>query len=221
MAQTAQSTDLTFTQTRSFRYLLHLPPGYEVAGGKKWPLILFLHGMGERGDDLDLVKTQGLPKKLESWPDCPFIVVSPQCPMSSFWTWEADALNALLDDVMARYVVDPERVYLTGLSMGGAGTWQLAIRHPERFAALAPICAPSIPVLLERVQHLPIWVFHGAKDTVVPVETSDNMVKVFRSLGGDIQYTVYLDAGHDSWTQAYDNPALYEWMAKQKVMSKK
>ncbi len=216
MAQTAQSTEVTFTQTRRFRYLLHLPPGYEAVSGKKWPLIFFLHGMGERGDDLDLVKTQGLPKKLERWPDCPFIVVSPQCPMSTFWTWEADALTALLDEVMGQYAVDTSRVYLTGLSMGGAGTWQLAIRHPERFAALVPICAPSFPVMLERVKDIPTWVFHGAKDTVVPLLASEQMVRTFRSLGGDARFNVYLDAGHDSWTEAYDKPDLYTWMLSHK-----
>ena len=216
MPQTPHSTDVSVRLTRHFDYLLHLPPDYDPSSGKTWPLIFFLHGMGERGSDVNLLKVTGLPKKLETWPDCPFIVVSPQCPLDTFWTWEADALDALLVEVMGQYAVDPARVYLTGLSMGGAGTWQLAIRHPERFAALAPICAPIFSVLLERTKHIPVWVFHGAKDDVVPLIASEQAVKTFRSLGGAAKLTVYLDARHDSWTEAYDNPALYEWMLEHK-----
>ena len=124
-------------------YLLYLPSGYGGGAQQTWPLILFLHGMGERGDDLEAVKTHGIPKELDRMADFPFIVVSPQCPEDTYWPQETAALTMMLDDVMARYPVDRSRVYLTGLSMGGFGTWALAAIHPERFAAIAPIASMS------------------------------------------------------------------------------
>jgi len=192
-------------------YLLHLPPGYET-GRKRWPLILFLHGAGQRGDNLELLKEHGVAKIVESRPDFPFIVVSPQCPADDWWT--TDGLIALLDEVEKKYRIDKKRIYLTGLSMGGFGTWNLAMEQPHRFAALVPICGRGNPLLVHRIAHLPIWVFHGAKDQVVPISNSHEMVRALRKHGAKPKFTIYPDAPHDSWTRTYENPRLYEWMLR-------
>lgn len=190
------------------RYLLYLPENYERET-KLWPLIFFLHGAGERGADLELVKRQGLPRIVESIQGFPFIVLSPQCPPAMGWSREY--LLALLDDIAGKYRADPGRIYLTGISMGGYVTWNLAILHPNRFAAIAPICGGGDPHLAHRLAHLPVWAFHGARDTIVPLSESEEMVEAVRKAGGDVRFTVYPDAGHDSWTPSYSNPDLYDW----------
>ncbi|MFC1716365.1 prolyl oligopeptidase family serine peptidase [Candidatus Poribacteria bacterium] len=203
-------------KTVRLNYLLFLPEDYGKDAEKQWPLLLFLHGMGERGDDLERVKVHGPPKIVEQREDFPFIVVSPQCPGTSRWTGEVEALNALLDDVVAKHSVDEDRIYLTGLSMGGFGTWSLATMYPERFAAIAPICGGGDPKKANAIKDIPVWVFHGAKDETVPPERSEEMVNALKEVGADVQYTLYPDAGHDSWTETYDNPKLYEWFLKHK-----
>jgi pimeloyl-ACP methyl ester carboxylesterase len=129
----------------TYNYWLYLPKGYVEKGEKKWPLIIFLHGMGERGNDVNKVKIHGIPKVAEKRDDFPFIAASPQCPGDSFWTKEVAGLNAFLDELIAKHSVDTDRVYLTGLSMGGYGTWTWSCANPERFAALAPICGAGDP----------------------------------------------------------------------------
>lgn len=193
-------------------YLLYLPEDY--AEKDDWPLLLFLHGAGERGDDLDLVKTHGPPKLIKQGKQFPFIVVSPQCP-SNRW-WQPFELTALLDDVIATHKVDQDRVYLSGLSMGGFGSWNLAAYTPGRFAAVAPICGGGERFWTRLLRNVPFWVFHGAKDPVVPLERSQAMVDSLKQKKGDVRFTVYPDAGHDSWTETYDNPEFYEWMLEQK-----
>ncbi|MFZ5925748.1 MAG: prolyl oligopeptidase family serine peptidase [Bacillota bacterium] len=200
-----------------YRYLLFLPEGYAEsrgAEGRKWPLILFLHGIGERGDDPEVLKAYGPPKWASEHPDFPFVVVSPQCPASSHWVegdGEIEKLHALLDEITSAYSVDPDRVYVTGLSMGGRGTWAMAIQRPERFAAIAPVCGRSDPEKAYLLKDLPVWVFHGAKDEVVPLEKAEEIVKALRACGGNVRFAVYPDAGHDAWTLTYGNPELYDW----------
>jgi len=209
--QSEQVFQKEITKTVSLRYLLYLPKGYGEKKDQKWPLILFLHGAGERGDNLELVKKHGPPKLVAGGKEFPFIIVSPQCPAGTWWTEMIDPLTALLDDVQSRYAVDPNRVYLTGLSMGGFGTWTLACRYPERFAAIAPICGGGDWFLAERLKNVPVWAFHGAKDPVVPLRESRDMVEALKRAGGDAQLTIYPEAEHDSWTETYNNPKLYEW----------
>lgn len=209
-AQQAKHFEKEITVKVKLDYLLFLPEGYGE-GDKKWPLILFLHGAGESGDNLEKVKIHGPPKIVETKHDFPFILVSPQSPGRG---WNADALKGLLDQVIADYRVDRNRVYLTGLSMGGFGTWSLAAAYPEMFAAIAPICGGGNPAEAKRLKDLPIWVFHGAKDPAVPLQRSQDMVDVLKAAGADektLKFTVYPDAGHDSWTETYNNPQLYEW----------
>ena len=194
------------------KYVLYLPKDYDKQ--EKWPLVLFLHGSGERGDDLEQVKVHGPPKLVAAGKEYPFILVSPQCPSGS--DWEPSLLLGLLDDLAGRYKVDPDRVAVTGLSMGGFGTWALAARAPNRFAAIAPICGGGEPRLAKRIAHLPMWVFHGAKDQGVPLALSEEMVEAVKKNGGNPKFTVYPEAGHDSWTETYNNPDFYTWLLEQR-----
>ncbi|MEH1902860.1 MAG: prolyl oligopeptidase family serine peptidase [Nostoc sp.] len=212
------------TFTNSYNYLLFLPDGLCPTGGDRneiqqplLPIILFLHGAGERGSNLDDLKKQGVTKIVEQQPDFPFIVISPQCPRGEYWNVER--LSVLLDQVMSGHkpqkgyasYVDPDRVYLTGLSMGGYGTWHLAAAQPQRFAAIAPICGGGNPQAAGKLKNLPVWAFHGARDNVVPLKESEIMVSALKARDGNVKFTVYPEAEHDSWTQTYDNPKLYEW----------
>jgi predicted peptidase len=217
--QHSQEFEKTVTKTLSCKYLLFLPESY---GEKKkaWPMILFLHGAGERGDDLSKVKRHGSPKIVEKQKDFPFIVVSPQCPADDWWTEKDEVLINLLDDIVARYDVDKERIYLTGLSMGGYGTWTLASKYPNRFAAITPICGGGKRFLARRLKDVPVWAFHGAKDRVVPLKESEEMVKTIKAVGGNAKLTVYPEAGHDSWTATYNNQKLYDWFLKHRRIKK-
>lgn len=210
MSQQACHMDKEIMKRVNLKYLLFLPENYGKTP-QKWPLILFLHGMGERGDDLEAVKIHGIPKIVEMKKDFPFIAVSPQCPPSSLWSLENDGLNALLDDIIENYDVDADRIYLTGLSMGGYGTWDLAMAYPNKFAAIAPICGGNEPKKTYLLKNVPVWVFHGAKDNVVPLKASEEMVEALKARGGEVKFTVYPEADHDSWTETYLNPDLYEW----------
>lgn len=214
IASTQQTKKLEkkITITARIDYLLSLPAGYGKSKNR-WPLVLFLHGSGESGMDLAKVKVHGPPKLVETNGPFPFILVSPQ---SARRGWNPDVLNALVDQIIKDYRVDKDRVYVTGLSMGGFGTWSLAAAHPEKFAAIAPICGGGDPADARVLAKLPIWVFHGAKDTSVPLKKSEEMVKAIKAVGGNPRFTVYPEAGHDAWTETYNNPEFYDWLLAQK-----
>lgn len=197
-------------------YLLALPKDYGKDPGKRWPLMLFLHGAGERGDDLETIKRHGIPKLAEAADDLPYIALSPQCPEGSFWVARLHEVYALLQEIMASYAVDDKRVYLTGISMGGYGSWYLAMAHPETFAALVPICGGGMRWNAAALRDMPIWVFHGEEDPTVPLFESADMVKALRECGSDVRFTVYPGVAHDSWTQTYENPELFDWMLCQR-----
>ena len=209
--QQEQAFAKTITKDLSIKYLLYLPKGYGEKE-KKWPLMMFLHGAGERGSNLNKVKVHGPPKIVEAGKDLPFIIVSPQCPKDDWWTERDDELIHLLDDIQTRYDVDAERVYLTGLSMGGYGTWTLASTYPERFAAIVPICGGGKRFFGWRLKDVPVWAFHGGKDSVVPLSESEEMIQAVKRGGGNAKLTIYPEANHDSWTKTYDNPELYKWL---------
>ncbi len=199
-----------------FRFQYSLPAGYPEAMLEGWPLILFLHGAGERGDDIEKVTKHGIPKVVAEMDNFPFVTISPQCPDNHWWPELSDSLIVLLDHVVENFEIAENRIYLTGLSMGGYGTWHLAVKEPERFAAIAPICGGGFPLngfpeCLKRIAHLPVWTFHGEKDNVVPINESRVLVDFLESHGGKVRFTVYPDAEHDSWSVTYSNPELYEW----------
>jgi predicted peptidase len=198
-------------------YLLYLPADYQKKDS--WPLMLFLHGAGERGNDLELVKKHGPPKLIEEGKSFPFIVVSPQCPKDR--NWQPMELTALVDEIVAKQKVDLDRIYVTGLSMGGFGTWALAAATPERFAAIIPICGGGDVIATRRLTQLPVWVFHGAKDPVVPLKRSEDMVEALKKSNGNVKFTVYPESLHDSWTATYENPEVYTWLLEQKRASRK
>lgn len=199
-------------------YLLYHPKDYDEKSYKTWPLVLFLHGSGERGDSLGLVNKNGLPKLISEGKTYPFVVASPQCPTGR--RWSVDDLNLLLDELIKNNNIDRDRIYLTGLSMGGFGTWGLATRSPERFAAIAPVCGGGNPDMACQLKDIPTWVFHGAKDDVVFPYQSERMVEALKECGGNVKYTVYPEANHDSWTATYSNPELYDWFLKHKKENK-
>jgi predicted peptidase len=215
--QTRHHLRCHFEHANGVEYLLHRPAGYEAAMKKRWPLMLFLHGAGERGASVNKVAAHGPPKLVQTQPEFPFILVSPLCPTAR--TWSREILLTLLDEIILEHRVNRRRVYLTGLSMGGYAAWDLAVRHPERFAAVAPICGGGdvLPVLLaegrtlQALRHLPVWAFHGADDPLVPVGESERMIAALRKIGNDAKLTIYPDCEHDSWTRTYSNPELYNW----------
>ena len=166
------------------------------------------------------MKKHGPPKIVEKQRDFPFIVVSPQCLAGDWWTEKNEVLINLLDDIVARYDVDTERIYLTGLSMGGYGTWALAYEYPKRFAAIVPICGGGKRFMAHKLKDIPIWAFHGAKDNVVPLKESEEMVNAVKKQGGDAKLTVYPNAHHDSWTVTYNNQELYDWFLKHRKTKK-
>ncbi len=238
----AQATETGFlpqTTThagRSHRYQIFIPADY--ATRTDWPVILYLHGAGERGED-GLRPTQaGLGAAIRRAPKrFPAIVVIPQAPPGTQWTGaQADLALAALDLVLRDYKVDPDRVYLTGLSMGGHGAWYLAYRHPERFAAAAPICGwtrdlathgflvpvvpgedgPALPALARRLAKLPLWIFHGDQDSVVPVQGSRAAFEALQAESTVAHYTEYPGLNHNSWDVTYGSDAFVSWLFGQR-----
>ena len=219
--QTAQSVEVTDDKggKTTLRYWLALPPVSETKPAGGYPLMIFMHGAGERGDNLELVKKHGPAKLAGTKPELNrFIIVSPQCPANR--SWDLVALKGLIDHTLKTQPADKDRIILTGLSMGGFATWGLLAAHPDLAAAAVPICGGSDPAMAEKFKHVPIHVYHGAKDTAVPQKKSDDMIEALKKAGGNPEYTVYPDAGHDSWTAAYADPKLYEWMLAQKKAEK-
>lgn len=190
--------------------LLYSPTGPQAPPAAGWPLVLFLHGSGERGQDLERVRLHGLPRELDQGRELPAFVLAPQCPEGS--GWDTGALAALLDRVEAEFPTDPQRVLLTGLSMGGYGSWALALAQPERFAALVPVCGGGDPARAAEIGHIPQWVFHGALDEVVPPARSGEMVEALRACGAEVRFTLYPELGHTCWDRAYGEEELYSWL---------
>lgn len=198
----------------SINYLLYLPSDYVADSKQEWPLLIFLHGAGERGDDLDAVKKWGPPRIIESGELLPMIVVAPQCPKGKWW--DLDALDAMLSDLKQHYSINDNQIYLTGLSMGGYGTWNWAVRDPNQFAAIVPICGGGKVDKAAQLKDLPIWAFHGDKDKAVKPEKSVEMVDAVNAAGGNAKLTMYEGVGHNSWSNAYGDENLWIWLSEQK-----
>lgn len=202
------------------RYRAYMPDHDAGApGGGPPPLVVYLHGAAPRGEDLARVDEQGLARKLAGGETVPFAVVAPLCPRNLDWSMILPALDALVVHATAELRADPDRVYLTGSSMGGFGVWALASEFPHRFAAAAPICGGGrhlldFPGRLRRMVDVPVWCFHGEQDEEIPVGESLRLVEALRAYGGNVRCTVYPGVGHDSWTRAYDDPELYAWFLR-------
>ena len=236
MSQTAQSLHRPAGESTTLDYLLYLPARYEsLESSQALPLILFLHGAGERGGggpELEFLKRHELPKLLESEAEFPYVVVSPQCTGDQWWSMRHESLIALLDHILDNYRVDADRVYLTGISMGGFGTFQLAFEYPERFAAIVPICGwisrlIALDTFIERLRNTPAWIFHGAKDSAVPccgesplIHTSQTIASRLREVHRNVRFTLYPELDHNCWTEAYRTPALYDWLLSHRLSDK-
>ncbi|MEZ7497140.1 dienelactone hydrolase family protein [Flavobacterium sp. Arc3] len=193
-------------------YILNKPDNYK----SNMPLIIYLHGSGEKGSDLQKIKSHGPLKYLETHKlDC--FVLAPQCPDDKYW--DSDQLYILIKKIVSENKIDPSRIYLTGLSMGAWGCWNLAYKHPELFAALVPIAGyvDRIPMIEEcKIANIPIRMFHGLLDDVVNVDYSIVMYKRLQKCNKNIKLEIFDDAWHDSWTRVYENPEIYKWMLDQK-----
>lgn len=192
----------------SLPYTVYLPENYSPEN--KYPLVVFLHGAGERGETLEGTTRFGFLQQAKAGKSFPFIIVAPLCPQERYWGNYLESLNDFLDEVLATYAVDPVRVYLTGLSMGGTGTWQWLMANPERFAAAAPVCGSGVYWYASRIAQKPIWIFHGAEDTTVLLEESLNMYRALLKSGGHPKLTIYETVNHNAWDYAYTDE-LAQW----------
>jgi predicted peptidase len=203
--------------TEKLQYYLYFPKDYEEKQNRSFPLLLFLHGGGESGDSLPALTKNGPPKMLVEGKQFPFLVLAPQNPHKKQW-WNVRAVMQLLDTIVAHNRVDPKRIYLTGLSRGGSAAWELAVQYPDRFAAMAVVCGMTpVPYASWINKKMPIWVFHGTEDNSIPFSESEEMVNELKRIGYDVTFTVYEGVGHDSWIQAYQTEALYDWFMKQQL----
>jgi predicted peptidase len=198
-----------------YPYQLFIPRGATFRRGPGWPLMIFLHGSGERGDDIAKVKVHGPPKVAERDPNFPFILISPLLPAEQ--DWDIAKLNVILGKALETLPVDPSRVYLTGLSRGGHATWKWAAAEPQKFAAVAPVAGRGDPATACVLKAKPVWAFHGDRDDVVIPEGSFAMVRAIRACGGSPRLTIYPDVGHNAWDPAYEDPALYLWLLSHRL----
>ena len=200
------------TETRiiqGINCVIAYPEGYD--GKKKCPTLLFLHGSGTRGDDIELLKNNPFFGTVAKHRDFPFVTVAPQCSENT-WFDCFERLKALARELTVRDFADPSRIYLMGASMGGYATWQLAMSEPECFAAIVPICGGGMYWNASRLADIPVWAFHGALDKVVFPEESVNMVEKVNKRGGNARLTVYPNNAHDAWSDTYANPEVFKWL---------
>ena len=203
------------------KYLLYLPENYDPNRKEGYPTILFLHGAGERGDSVQAVTMWGPPKIAEK-KGLPFIVISPQCPKGHWWTSMMYPLKSLLDYSIKTYNIDTSRIYLTGLSMGGYGTFAFSLLYPQYFAAVAPMCGGGTPSMVNFCKdYPPAWVFHGDADKIVPIESSQIMVDALRKAGFDVKFTIYKGGDHYIFRKAYREAGLFDWFLQHKKDNKR
>jgi len=199
-------------ENQDYPHLTQLPDGYDK-DQKPWPLIIFLHGSGERGTDLSLLKTRGPLGYINTGHPLPFIVVEPQCPLEE--GWNPSRLVRLIDQIASSYRVDPKRIYVTGLSMGGYGSFDLAASYPDKIAAIAPLSGGADPDVAARLKKMPTWIFHGDTDATVPPRYSVDAYNAMQKVGAPVKLTIYPGVGHGGWQTTYSDPALYTWFLQQ------
>jgi predicted peptidase len=199
-----------------YRYALYTPDEYAAHPKKYWPLIVFLHGSGERGEDVNVLTRHGPPKLVAGGKSFPAFIASPQAPEHN--VWEPHSVKALVDALVREYRIDEDRIYITGMSMGGYGVWDAIMNYPHTFAAAVPICGGAGVkfVAAERIKHIPVWIFHGAEDDEVPVANSQRIYDALVEAGGHPKLTIYAGVKHDSWTRTYEDPDLWAWLFAQK-----
>jgi len=190
-------------------YVIRFPNGYK--SDEKYPVIIYLHGVGTRGNDVEVLKNTPFLRLINNHSEFPFVVVAPQCSVHT-WFDMFEQLKRFVMTMINKDFADKDRIYLTGASMGGYGSWQLAMSMPEVFAAVAPVCGGGMYWDAQRLADVPVWAFHGGKDTVVRPEESVKMVEAVNGFGGRAKLTVYPENGHDAWTDAYGTYDLFEWM---------
>jgi len=196
----------------TFGYYLYCPQNFDE---EKLPLIVFLHGAGERGNgttELEKVKVHGLPKYLSEGKEYPAIILAPQCPQGMVWNNLIFALKELIDNIIESYNVDTDKVSISGISMGGFGTWEMGISYPELFSAIAPVCGGGMSWRCENLKNMPIWAFHGDMDDVVPLKNSVEMVDAVNKIGGNAKLTIFHNVGHNSWEETYTATNVVEWL---------
>jgi predicted peptidase len=198
-------------------YRLMKPDGYKADDKHEFPLVVFLHGAGERGDDNKLQLKHGVSEfaKADARKKHPCFLIAPQCPAKENWVANSGTVLALIEALEKEFRIDKKRIYVTGLSMGGHGTWDLLCHSPETFAAGIPICGGNDPKKADKLVKVPIWCFCGDKDKG-PVERSREMIEAIKKAGGEPKYTEYPGVGHDSWTQTYRDPKVHDWLFAQK-----
>jgi len=197
--------------SETLEYYLYFPPDYDQSSEAKFPLLLFLHGGGESGGALDMLQKNGPPKLLAEGKDFPFLILAPQNPHKQKW-WNVRAVMKLLESVVEENRVDPDRLYLTGLSRGGNACWEIATQFPETFAAMAVVCGMTpLPYAHWVDKSMPIRVFHGTEDPVIAFSESEEMVRKLQEMGYNVELTAYTGVGHNSWEKAYLEEDLYTW----------
>lgn len=206
----------TGTQTElkrvNYKYLTYLPANYDSTKANLYPVIIYLHGRSASGTNLNSVRRYGLPFFLDRGKKLNYIVIAPQCPWGKNWASE-DWMDPMLEELNKKYHVDNDRIYLTGMSLGGFGTWELANRYPNRFAAIAPMCGGGKVEWTNNIYHIPTWVFHGIQDRLIPVMRSDEMVAGLEKHHALVKYTRIPKMGHDLHRE-FDNDELYKWFAQ-------
>ena len=222
-------------ESLKYRFLKPASLAPSAGGASKFPLVVFLHGAGERGDDNAKQLIHGVTKFAtdEYLKKYPCFVIAPQCPTGKRWVevdWSLDSHRMpetvseslrltmeLIASLEKSFPIDSNRLYVTGLSMGGYGSWDAIQRFPERFAAAVPVCGGGDTQQAKKIAKIPVWAFHGAKDTAVKPQRSRDMIAAMKEAGGEPKYTEYPEVGHNSWVSAYNTPELYEWMFAQKL----
>ena len=204
---------------QSFHYLRYLPR--DLKPGEKRPLVIFLHGAGERGpadgSELDRVLRYFWLGRAAGGEEFPFLMLAPQCPDGKYWGSYIESLNRFLDEALRTLPADAGRVSLTGLSMGGTGTWLWGLSDPERFSAFAPVCGTGVVWYGEQMVRKPVWAFHGDLDEIVPPEESLSMIRSINRRGGNARLTLFHGVGHDAWVGAYEGSALMEWLTEKRL----
>jgi len=193
----------------SYNYLTYLPEHFDKS--KTYPLLIFLHGAPQRGDNIDMVKETALPFELENNNfNLEMIVIAPQCPSGE--SWQSEKTYSIFVDIYKQYNIDIKRVYLTGFSMGGFGALKFMKDYPKLFAAVAPICSGGSIFIAESIKHIPMWFFHGKNDEIIEFDKTKDLYNELKKLEADVKLTSYENLGHDVWTTTYKKPELYEWL---------